>query len=183
MGMFDDIIVPKSYLKGLLTKEQEKLVKSSDYQTKSLENFLGQYKIYRQKLFVKENKKWVKDTRTAKINFYISFYDKDKNMWWSEYEFTFNSGVLDRKKLIKFEMEETAEEAEEREKVWKKRHAEMDAFQRTFKYKFFDKIRVFLSRVLEWVQQQTRMPDPNSIKVDRQRVAKKRKKLSFWKDY
>ena len=100
--MFDDIIVPKSYLKGLLTKEQEKLVKSSDYQTKSLENFLGQYKIYRQKLFVKENKEWVKDTRTAKINFYMSFYDKDKNMWWSEYEFTFNSGVLDRKKLIKF---------------------------------------------------------------------------------
>ena len=27
MGMFDDIIVPKSYLKGLLTKEQEKLIK------------------------------------------------------------------------------------------------------------------------------------------------------------
>ena len=97
MGMFDDIIVPKSYLKGLLTVEQEKLVKSNNYQTKSLENFLGQYKVYRQKLFVKENKEWIKDTRTAKINFYTSFYDKDKNMWWSEYEFTFNSGVLDRK--------------------------------------------------------------------------------------
>jgi hypothetical protein len=60
MGMFDDIIVPKSYLKGLLTVEQEKLVKSNNYQTKSLESFLGQYKVYRQKLFVKENKnlKW-----------------------------------------------------------------------------------------------------------------------------
>ena len=31
MGMFDDIIVPKSYLKGLLTKEQEKLVKDNNY--------------------------------------------------------------------------------------------------------------------------------------------------------
>ena len=40
MGMFDDIIVPKSYLKDLLTKEQEKLIKDNNYQTKSLENFL-----------------------------------------------------------------------------------------------------------------------------------------------
>ena len=124
MGMFDDIIVPKSYLKGLLTKEQEKLIKDNNYQTKSLENFLGQYKVYRQKLFVKENKEWVKDTRSGKINFYSSFYDKDENMWWSEYEFTFNSGALDRKKLIKFEMQETAEEAEEREKAWEEKAKE-----------------------------------------------------------
>ena len=135
MGMFDDIIVPKSYLKGLLTKEQEKLVKSSNYQTKSLENFLGQYKVYRQKLFVKENKEWVKDTRTAKINFYMSFYDKDENMWWSEYEFTFNSGVLDTKKLIKFEIEETAEEAEARDKEWEKKAEERKLFEKTFKYR------------------------------------------------
>ena len=63
--MFDDIIVPKSYLKGLLTKEQEKLIKDNNYQTKSLENFLGQYKVYRQKLFIKKDKEWVKDTYTG----------------------------------------------------------------------------------------------------------------------
>ena len=49
MGMFDDIIVPKSYLKGLLTKEQEKLIKDNNYQTKCLENSLAQYKVYKQK--------------------------------------------------------------------------------------------------------------------------------------
>jgi hypothetical protein len=190
MGMFDDIIVPKSYLKSLLTKEQEKLVYSNDYQTKSLENTLNQYKIHRQKLFVNESfdreppkNRWVKVSYNGAVNFYSSLYDKDKNAWWMEVNFSFVDGVLDKKELIKFEIQETAEEAEEREKAWKKRHAEMDAFQRTFKYKLFDKIRVFLSRVLEWVQQQTRMPDPSSIKVDRQRVAKKREKLSFWKDY
>ena len=73
MGMFDDIIVPKVLPKRLVNKRQEKLVKSSNYQTKSLENFLGQYEVYEQKLFVRENKEWVKDTRTAKINFYIIF--------------------------------------------------------------------------------------------------------------
>ena len=180
MGMFDDIIVPKSYLKGLLTKEQEKLVKSSDYQTKSLENFLGQYKVYRQKLFVRENKEWVKDTRTAKINFYMSFHDKDKNMWWSEFEFTFNSGVLDTKKLIKFEMEETAEEAEEREKVWEAANARRKIFQRTFRYKFFFKLSGLLRKLLSWSEQKTYV---NYISMPAEKREKEKEKLSFWKHY
>ena len=189
MGMFDDITVPKSYLKSLLTKDQERLVVDNNYQTKSLENFLAQYKVHRQKLYIKKDGfkkggKWVVlKNYTGKINFYTSFQDKDENAWWSEFNFSFVNGVLDKKELVKFEMQETAEEAKERAKTWIKRHAEIDAFQKTFKYKFFNKIRIFLSRILEWVQQQTRMPNPNSIKVDRQRVAKKRKKLSFWKDY
>ena len=178
MGMFDDIIVPKSYLKGLLTKEQEKLVKDNNYQTKSLENFLGQYKIYRQKLFVKENKEWVKDTRTAKINFYMSFYDKDKNMWWSEYEFTFNSGVLDTKKLIKFEMEETAEEAEEREKDWEVANAKRKIFQRTFRYRFFSMLTRFLRKLLSWSEQKTYI---NYISMPAEKRSKE--KLSFWKHF
>ena len=188
MGMFDDITVPKSYLRGLLTKDQEKLIVDNDYQTKSLENFLAQYKVHRQKLYIREGLKkggkWViLKNYTGEVNFYTSFQDKDENAWWAEFNFSFVNGVLDKKELVKFEMQETAEEAKERAKAWTKRHAEIDAFQKTFKYKFFNKIRIFLSRILEWVQQQTRMPNPNSIKVDRQRVAKKRKKLSFWKDY
>ena len=80
-------------------------------------------------------------------------------------------------------MQETAEEAEERAKAWTKRHSEMDAFQKTFKYRFFEKVRAVLSRILEWVQKKTMLPSPNSVKIDRQQVAKKRRKLSFWKDY
>ena len=181
--MFDDIIVPKSYLKGLLTKEQEKLVKSSNYQTKSLENFLGQYKVYRQKLFVKENKEWVKDTRTAKINFYMSFYDKDKNMWWSEYEFTFNSGVLDRKKLIKFEMEETAEEAEEREKDWEAANAKRKIFQRTFRYRFFSMLTRFLRKLLSWSEQKTYINYISMPAEKRSKEKRSKEKLSFWKHF
>ena len=213
--MFDDITVPKSYLRSLLTKDQEKLIVDNDYQTKSLENSLAQYKVYKQKLFIKDGSPWgsepldqyifttkkqeTKNTPKAQnqqkarwekvsyndtVNFYTSFYDKDKNMWWVEFNFSFVDGVLDRKELVKFEIQETAKEAKERAEAWTKRNAEIDAFQRTFKYKFFDKIRVFLSRILGWVHQQTRMPNPDSIKVDRQRVAKKRRaKPSFWKDF
>ena len=178
MGMFDDIIVPKAYLKSLLTKEQEKLVKDNNYQTKSLENFLGQYKVYKQKLFVKENEKWVKDTRSGKINFYTSFHDKDENMWWSEYEFTFDSGVLDRKKLIKFEMEETAEEAEKREKVWEAANAKRKVFQRTFKYRFFSALTKFLRKLLSWSEQKTYV---NYISMPAEK--REKEKLSFWKHY
>ena len=78
MGMFDDIIVPKSYLKSLLTKDQEKLVKDNNYQTKSLENFLAEYKVHRQKLYIKEGfkkgSKWViLKNYTGEVNFYTSF--------------------------------------------------------------------------------------------------------------
>ena len=186
--MFDDITVPKSYLRGLLTKDQEKLIVDNDYQTKSLENFLAQYKVHRQKLYIREGLKkggkWViLKNYTGEVNFYTSFQDKDENAWWAEFNFSFVNGVLDKKELVKFEMQETAEEAKERAKAWTKRHAEIDAFQKTFKYKFFNKIRIFLSRILEWVQKKTMLPSPNSVKIDRQRIAKKRRKLSFWKDY
>ena len=218
MGMFDEIIVPKSYLKGLLTKDQEKLLKVSsryggsvrgiEFQTKCLESALFHYKIYKQTLFKNdgslwnceppdteqrnkntskkypyEKGRWNKVTHDGTVNFYTSIYDKDQNVWWIEFKFTFVGGVIDKKELIKFEMQETAEEAKERAEAWTKRHAEMDAFQRTFKYKFFEKLRTVLSRLLNWVQKRTAMPNPESVKIDRQRVAKKRKKPSFWRDY
>ena len=205
MGMFDEIIVPKSYLKGLLTKDQEKLLKVSsryggsvkgiEFQTKCLENSLFHYKIYKQTLFKNdgslwnceapdteqrnkntskkypyEKGRWDKVSHDGTVNFYTSIYDKDQNVWWIEFEFTFVGGVIDKKELIKFEMQETAEEAEERAKAWEKRHAEMDAFQKPFKYKFFEKLRAALSRILEWVQKKTILPSPDSVKIDRQRI-------------
>ena len=178
--MFDDIIVPKSYLKGLLTKEQEKLVKDNNYQTKSLENFLGQYKVYKQKLFVKENKEWIKDTRSGKINFYTSFSDKDENTWWREFEFTFVNGIVDKKELIKFEMEETAEEAEQREKDWEVANHKRKIFQRTFRYKFFFKLSGFLRKLLSWSEQKTYV---NYISMPAEKREKEKEKLSFWKHY
>ena len=174
--MFDDIIVPKSYLKGLLTKEQEKLIKDNNYQTKSLENFLGQYKVYRQKLFVKEGKEWIKDTRSGKINFYTSFSDKDENTWWREFEFTFVNGVVDKKELIKFEIEETAEQAKKREKDWEASSSKRKLFERTFRYRFFSKLTNLLRKLLSWSEQKTYV---NYISMPAEK--REKEKLSFWK--
>ncbi len=172
--MFDTIIVPKSYLKGLLTKDQEKLIKDSCYQTKSLENFLGTYKVYRQKLFFKKDKEWVKDTYSGKINFYTSFYDKDENVWWAEYEFIFKSGILDKKELIRFALEETAEEAEARDKEWEKKANERKLFERTLRYRFYNKISTFLFKLSQWAYQKTL---PAVVK----KTKTKEEKLSLWK--
>jgi len=173
--MFDDIIVPKSYLKGLLTKDQEKLIKNNDYQTKSLENFLSRYKIYRQKLYIKhKDDKWTKDNYTGKINFYTSFSDKDDNSWWSEFNFYFTDGVLDKKELVKFEMQETAEEAEARAKEWEKITARRKLFEKTLRYRFYNKISNFLFKLSQWAYQKTLPPVVKKTKT-------KEEKLSLWK--
>ena len=84
MGMFDDIIVPKSYIKGLLTKEQEKLIKDNNYQTKCLENALFQYKLHSRKLYVNKKTGWtmksepVPEKPTYEFVFYtgsVNFYN------------------------------------------------------------------------------------------------------------
>ena len=55
MGMFDEIMVPKGYLRSLLNKEDEKLLdKNHLFQTKDLDNLMDLYKIYRQYLYKKK---------------------------------------------------------------------------------------------------------------------------------
>ena len=66
--MFDELIVPKSYLKGLLSKKEEKILKTSTryggsvrgckFQTKDLKNVLSMYKVYKQKLYINDKTLW-----------------------------------------------------------------------------------------------------------------------------
>jgi len=157
MGMFDEIKVPKSYLKGLLTKDQEKLLSGNNYQTKSFENFLGQYKIYRQRLYFKDaecskEEKWVRTSHSGKVNFYDSMTDQDGNEWWAEFGFLFKDGVLDKKEVVKFEMMETAEEAKRKAERFLQTSKEQDAIRATFKYKFFNCLSRFFYKFYSWSQ-------------------------------
>ena len=157
MGMFDEIKVPKSYLKGLLTKDQEKLLSGNNYQTKSFENFLAQYKIYRQRLYFKDaecskEEKWVRTSHSGKVNFYNSMTDQDGNEWWAEFDFLFKDGVLDKKEVVKFEMIETAEEAKRKAERFQRASKERDAIRATFKYKFFNSLNRFFYKLYSWSQ-------------------------------
>tara|TARA_B100000902_G_C26989209_1_gene754181 strand:- start:47 stop:676 length:630 start_codon:yes stop_codon:yes gene_type:complete len=207
--MFDNIIVPKSYLKGLLTKKQENLLKTIkrfggsvrgiEFQTKCLENVLSTYKIYKQNLFINdkslwnceppsteqrtedtpkkypyEKGRWNKVGHNGGVNFYTSFYDEDENMWWVEFEFTFRNGVVDKKELLEFQIQETAEEVEAREKEWKKITAQRKLFERTLRYRLYNKISNFLFKLSQWAYQKTLPPVVKKTKT-------KEEKLSFWK--
>ena len=87
---------------------------------------------------------------TGSVNFYNSIQDERGDSYWVEFCFTFDNGVLDSKRLVKFELQETAEEAKEREKNWKEKMKERDAFQRTIKYKFFNFLHKHLSKLSSW---------------------------------
>ena len=108
--MFDEIIVPKSYLRNLLTKENEKLLhKDHVFQTKDFDNFLDVYKIYRQRLYkldrsevgleegtqhTKLTDKWDKVHEDVEVIFYDQVKDDEANEHWFEFEFTFNKFVF-----------------------------------------------------------------------------------------
>ena len=114
MGMFDDIIVPKSYLKDILDKKDESLFDTyHKFQTKDLENSLGVYKVYRKQLYKQvrsewmekaaldaSKPKWDKITDTIDVNFYNDITTRDGDECWFEFQFKFVNGKLDSKKLI-----------------------------------------------------------------------------------
>ena len=97
MGMFDEINVGRTYLKDLLTKEQEKVLKALNnmYQTKSLDNALYNYRVYRRKLWQddssfslsekkddkvkKPNWVWVK--KNLQIEFYTEVIENGNSHW------------------------------------------------------------------------------------------------------
>ncbi len=138
MGMFDEIKVGKTYLKDLLTKEQEAIIKQGDdvYQTKDLKNVLGSYKIYKRKLWedttsrildnrdyvgkVKDEEppkpKWEEVKITQEISFCnLILVDGDEH--WFEFRFLFKDGKIDRKHLDDYTTR-TEEELEKEEEEW-----------------------------------------------------------------
>ena len=114
MGMFDDIIVPKSYLKGILDKKDESLFDTyHKFQTKDLDNVLGVYRVYRNQLYKQSRSEWLEKAAldaskpkwdkihyTREINFYNNFTTKDGDECWFEFKFEFVNGKLDSKELV-----------------------------------------------------------------------------------
>ena len=153
--MFDNIIVPKSYLKSLLTKEQEKLVDRTDFQTKSLENSLFDYKVYKQHLFLKKSKEdkqgWDKVCYTGEITFYNLFREESEVAYWASFRFTFSQGKVDKKELITFELHQP-QPTQNEEEEWV---AEKESFEKTFKYKFFLRLLRAFTRIHNWIASKT----------------------------
>jgi len=165
MGMYDDIIVPKSYLKGLLDKKHEKYIKTNhSFQTKSFESWMDVYKVYRQRLYIKEyseniqKQNWKKLPLTTTVNFYDNIQNKDGDSVWVEFNFSFVDGNLDKKELVKAEISETQEERESIIKMWEIENKIFDKHRAKFKVKFFEWFSKCLRVLQRWVSAQIMIP-------------------------
>ena len=172
--MFDDIIVPKSYLKGLLTKKNEKLLhKDHVFQTKAFDNLLDVYKVYRQRLYkldrsgfeLKEEEhttltdKWDKIHENKTVVFYDGVKDDEGNEWWFEFEFIFSYGKLDKKKLISCRIETTAKERAGVSKMWDIEQKIFDEYRdNNTLYKLYTWLEKHLQKMTNWARNKHRLP-------------------------
>ena len=167
MGMFDNIIVPKSYLRGLLDKKQEKLLKGNHtFQTKNLDNTLSRYKVYAQRLYKLERsvdmgggvETWRKLDNTVVVVFYDHIKDKKENEWWFEFGFTFNKGKLDKKELISCKLETTKAKKDSIDKMWDTEQEIFNEYRKCFKYRFFAGVERTFLKLTNWARKQHTLP-------------------------
>ena len=159
MGMFDDIIVPKSYLKGLLTKDQEKIIRGNLYQTKCLDRTLRMYKVYKQKLYAQEppptkteKRKWKAVDYTGEVYFYDSIKDEKGNAHWVEFRFVFLKGKVDAKYVEEFRLQQTSEEIVKQNEEWESSKEKQDKYEATLKYKIYFSLFKVLHKLLNKVR-------------------------------
>ena len=158
--MFDDIIVPKSYLKDILDKKDESLFDTyHKFQTKDLDNVLGIYKIYRNQLYKqsrsewmekaaldKSKPKWDKTTTTAEINFYDTFSTKDGDECWFEFQFKFVNGKVDSKELVD-KIITNKESREAIDRMWDIEQSVFEEYRQKWSYKFWTKVERFCQKL------------------------------------
>ena len=156
--MFDEIIIPKSYLRGILDKKDEKLFDTyHKFQTKDFEEIIGGnldlYKLYRGYLNKRvpslkgpKHDKWEKTSVTKGIKFYTTFTTKDGAECWFEFEFTFVNGKLDSKKLT--DKVVSSKESQEAIKVmWDIEQEIFDEHRKKWSYRFWTKVEHFCQRI------------------------------------
>ena len=171
MGMFDDITVPKSYLRNLLSKKEEKLLASShSFQTKSLDNLMDEYKIHRKYLYKLDRSgahlldppksgKWIKVNKDVVINFYDTVKDGKGNEYLFEFDFTFTKGWLDRKKLITCKLHTTAERRIAIDKMWDTEQEILDEYRdSSVSYRFFRWVEGRLQGMTNWARKRHSIP-------------------------
>ena len=163
--MFDEIIVPKSYLRGILDKKDEKLFDTyNKFQTKDFAEMGGLgdlYKLYRGRL-IKRNRdignwidgnefkvlpnQWKKVTVTTEINLYNSFISKDGDDCWFEFKFKFVKGKLDSKELVD-KIITNKESREAIDRMWDIEQDIFEEYRQRWLYKFWTGVERFCQKL------------------------------------
>jgi len=159
----------------LLTKENEKLLhKDHVFQTKAFDNFLDVYKVYRQRLYKRDREgfdveegdghtkltdRWDKVHEDAVVIFYDQIKDDEDNEHWFEFEFTFNNGKLDKKKLLSVKIETTAKERADINEMWDTEQEIFNEYRNNnFPYKFYAWLERNFQKMTNWARNKHRLP-------------------------
>ncbi len=163
MGMFDEIIVPKSYLRGILDKEDEKLFETNHkFQTKDLEKVTGGsldlYKLSRSQLRQRIGKtKWKKVIVTQDVNFYTSFTSKSGDDCWFEFEFKFVDGKVDSKKLID-RIITNKETRDDIDRMWAIEQKIFEEHREKLSYRFWMKVEKICQKLTAFARNKHSIP-------------------------
>jgi len=171
MGMFDDIIVPKSYLKDILDKKDERLFDTyHKFQTKDLENSLGVYKVYRNQLYKQSRAEWMekaaldaskpkwdKITDTIEVNFYNDITTRDGDECWFEFQFKFVNGKLDSKELID-KIITNKESREAIDRMWDIEQSVFEEYRQRWSYKFWTRVERFCQKLTVMARKRHSIP-------------------------
>jgi hypothetical protein len=169
MGMFDEIVVPKSYLRNLINKEEEMLFRKDHvFQTKDFDNVMDLYKVFGQQLYKldrsvsflgDENEKWSKVNDNVSINFYDNVTDKKGDRYWMEFEFAFLNGKIDKKDLISLKLSATKEEINDIENMWDTEQGILDKYRlNSFSYRFFSWLEARFKKITNWARKKHSIP-------------------------
>ena len=173
--MFDDIIVPKAYLRNLLRKEEEKLLDTKHlFQTKDLDNVLDVYKIHKQQLYrldrseflleegvqhTQLTEKWIKVNNDSEIDFYSNAQDAEDNEYWFEFKFTFKNGKIDKKELVTCELRTSKKERDSLDAMWDKEQEIFDRYRNSnLSYKLFAWLERRFQKITNWARKKHRLP-------------------------
>ena len=173
--MFDDIIVPKAYLRNLLRKEHEKLLDTKHlFQTKDLDNVLDVYKIHKQQLYrldrseflleegvqhTKLTEKWIKVNNDSEIDFYSNAQDAEDNEYWFEFKFTFKNGKIDKKELVTCELRTSKKERDSLDTMWDKEQEIFDRYRNSnLSYKLFAWLERRFQKITNWARKKHHLP-------------------------
>jgi hypothetical protein len=135
---------------------------------------LDLYKVYRQQLFKcdreglqsegekKDSKladKWNKVNKDIAIIFYDQVTDDENNEHWFEFEFTFNKGKLDKKKLLSVRIETTAKERADIDKMWDTEQEIFDEYRdNNFPYKLYTWLEKRFQKMTNWARNKHSLP-------------------------
>ena len=161
MGLYDEISVPKSYLRNILSKFQERMLdKDHRFQTKDLDSAMGQYKVFRQRLYEQnlEFGHWSIKRFSGDVCFYDFIKDESGNSYEIVFKFAFIKGKLDKKTLLTWQVFETVEEKKETERMWNIEQQIFSSYRNTFKYKFFLKVETFFAKLSNWARLKHQIP-------------------------